>query len=129
MAFGKSKTGEGGETIIAEGVKVEGDFVSNGHVTIEGCVSGHVQATGDVRIGARAVIDADVSAQNAFVAGTVKGTVHAQERAELTASSRVTGDISARVLSVEAGALLNGVVRMETEEKQKKHAQTDEPVA
>lgn len=109
----KSK-GIGGETIIAEGVKVEGDFVSNGNVTIEGMVHGNVTAQGDVIVGPTAVIDADVTAKNLTVAGRIKGNVHVEERTELETSSFLEGDLSTHVLIVASGAMVNGKIVMPT---------------
>ena len=98
--------------MIAEGVKVEGDFKSDGNVVIEGHVSGNVSAKGDIVIGERAVIDADVCAANAVIAGRIKGSVVIDGRAELTASSSIEGDFEVKVLAVAAGARINGKVTM-----------------
>lgn len=107
----KNKGGHG-ETVIAEGVKVEGNFTSDGNVVIDGAVSGSVAASGDVTIGERAMIDADLSASNAVISGEVKGSVRIEERLELTASARVKGDIEARTILMAPGCRLNGKVTM-----------------
>ncbi|NQV11808.1 polymer-forming cytoskeletal protein [Candidatus Uhrbacteria bacterium] len=104
--------GNGGDTIIAEGVKVEGDFTSNGNVTIEGHVTGNVAAGGDIFIGENAVIDADVTARNAVVAGRVKGNVRIDEKIELTQSSNLEGDLETHILHVAPGAQVNGRIVM-----------------
>ncbi len=112
MSVLKNKGGQGGETIIAEGVKVEGDFTSQGNVIIEGNVSGNVKASGDIMIGERAQIDADVKAQNASISGTVKGSIQIEERLDLSASARVEGDIEAKVISMAPGCQMNGKLTM-----------------
>ena len=104
--------GIGGDTIIAEGVKVEGDFTSNGNVSIEGHVSGNVAAGGDMFIGENAVIDADVTAKNAVVSGRVKGNVRIDERIELTPTSNIEGDLETRIMVVAPGAQINGRIVM-----------------
>lgn len=104
--------GNGGDTIIAEGVKVEGDFTSNGNVSIEGHVTGNVAAGGDIYIGESAVIDADVTARNAVVAGRVKGNVRIDDKIELTQSSYLEGDLETYVLSIAPGAQVNGRIVM-----------------
>ena len=110
MSF-KGKGGQG-ETIIAEGVKVEGNFTSDGNVLIDGAVSGSVAASGDVTIGERAMIDADLSANNAIISGEVKGNVRIGERLELTSSARVKGDVEAQTILMAPGCRLNGKVTM-----------------
>ncbi len=112
MSVLKNKGGQGGETIIAEGVKVEGDFTSQGNVVIEGNVSGNVKASGDIIIGERAQIDADVKAQNARISGTVKGSISIEDRLDLSESARVEGDIEAKVISMAPGCQMNGKLVM-----------------
>jgi cytoskeletal protein CcmA (bactofilin family) len=105
----KREDGAGGsETIIANGVKVEGDFVSPGNVRIEGMVKGSVKAEGDLIVTETARIEADVTAQNATVAGEVKGDLTVIEKLELTGSAKVFGNVSCRTLTVEAGAVMAG---------------------
>lgn len=107
---------QGSETIIAHGVRVEGDFVSDGDVIIEGEVAGNVQAAGDLRIGDQAKIHADVIARNANVSGEVRGNLQVSEKLELLASAKMIGDITASILSVASGALINGKVTMDGRE-------------
>ena len=105
----KREDGAGGsETIIANGVKVEGDFVSPGNVRIEGTVKGTVKAEGDLIVTDSATIQADVTAQNAAVAGEVRGDLAAIEKLELMSTAKVYGNVSCRTLVVEAGAVLAG---------------------
>lgn len=96
------------ETIIAAGVKVEGDFSSPGNVRIEGMVVGSVKAEGDLVVAESAIIEADVTAANAAIAGEIKGNLVAQEKVDLLASARIHGNISCRTLAVEAGATISG---------------------
>lgn len=91
---------------------MEGDFVSNGNVVIEGTVHGNVAATGHLTVGESAVIDADVRAASLQAAGVIKGNVHIEDKTELSASSTLEGDLSTRVLHVDAGATINGRITM-----------------
>lgn len=118
--------GHGGETVIAQGVKVEGDFKSSGNVVIEGEVAGSVAVAGDLRIGDAARIEADVSARNAVVAGEIRGNIAVAEKLDLGATSKVTGDVSAAVLEVAAGAVVNGRVSMGVDKKTKKAESVEE---
>lgn len=103
---------QGGETIIAPGVRVEGDFTSQGFVLIDGEVIGSVKTEADLDVGERAKISADVTASNAHVAGTVKGNIHVAERLEVASTAHVAGDIDAKILVVEQGAIINGKISM-----------------
>lgn len=100
--------GDAGATVIAEGVKVEGNFISKGNVFVEGQLKGTVKTDQDLRVGERAKIIANVLAANAVVAGEVQGTLKISGQLELLPTSRVTGDVEAKTLIVAGGACLNG---------------------
>jgi len=105
------------ETIIAQGVKVEGDFHSQGDVVIDGEVSGSIETTQALIIGESARIKADVTAKSAVVAGEVKGNIRASDRLELLATSVVEGDVETSNLSIASGAKVNGKITMGEVEK------------
>lgn len=102
------------ETIIAQGVRVEGDFVSQGDVYVEGEVNGNVKSSGDLRLGSHSMIQADVTANNAVVSGQVQGNVHINGRLDLLETAVVSGDIECEVLTIAAGAVMNGRVSMQS---------------
>lgn len=100
------------DTIIAQGVRVEGDFNSKGNIIIEGTVLGSVKTNNNLHVGERAKIAASVAAKDAFVAGEVQGSVKIKEKLELSATAKIYGDIEAKTLVINAGAILNGKCAM-----------------
>lgn len=96
------------DTIIAQGVRVEGDFNSKGNIIIEGVVLGSVKTNNNLHVGERAKISASINAKDAFVAGEIQGNVKVREKLELAPTSRVYGDIEAKTLIINAGAIMNG---------------------
>lgn len=96
------------ETVIAPSVRVEGDFVSAGNIRIEGAVAGSVDTKADLMVGTEAEITADVKSRNATIAGTLHGNLRVSERLELMATAHVYGDVEAQILTVEAGATIDG---------------------
>lgn len=108
--------GNGQETVIALGVRVEGEFVSEGDVLIEGDVNGNIQTASDLRVGEQSKIRADVLAQNAVISGEIRGNVTVAGKLELTPSAKIIGDISVDVLSVSPGAQINGKLTMDGSE-------------
>lgn len=101
------------QTIIAQGVRVEGDFRSQGDVVIDGEVAGSVETQSSLHVGETAKIHADVKAANAVIAGEVQGNIFVQETLELMSTSDVKGDIVTSTISVAAGAQLNGHISMD----------------
>lgn len=115
MARDRSTQPNGQDTVISiigPGMRVIGDCETEGSVRIEGEVKGAVRAGKAVVIGRDGVVHGDVYTQDAVVSGTVTGSVIAVSRLELQATSRIDGDIQARRLQLEEGAVLNGTVQM-----------------
>lgn len=108
FGVGTGTTGNIGPTLIARGVKVEGNFSSEGDVAIEGEVQGTLSATGLLTIGTEARIKADVKSGDAVIAGVVEGNITVAMQLTIKATARITGDITCEVVSVESGAFLMG---------------------
>ena len=108
---GKNVSGEM-ETIIGPSVKVEGNFKSGGNITVNGFVQGSIKTSRDLKIGKNAKIKAEVAANNLFLQGEIRGNVLVKEKAQLTSSSKILGNIETKTLSVEEGAVINGKCTM-----------------
>src|SRR3989338_4716991 len=113
------------ETIIGPSVQVEGNFVANGDVVVEGMVSGSLKTEKNLRIGQDAKIFANITAANALIAGEVQGNIKIKESLELTSSARVFGDIKTKILTIGSGAILNGKC-LAGEDKRAKFEKIDE---
>lgn len=99
-------------TVIAYGVRLEGQFVSEGDIQIEGEVHGSIESKSDLRVGDRAKIRADVNVSNAHVSGEIRGNLVETGRLELTETAHVVGDITAQIIVMAQGARINGQVSM-----------------
>ncbi len=116
--------GTGPETIIAFGVRLEGDLVAEGDLVIEGEVHGTIKTKGDLRIGDQALVEANIEANNAVVSGEIRGNILVHGKLELFPSSKMTGDVVTDVLAVGPGAQVNGNISMGAEvAKGKKRAE------
>jgi len=96
------------ETIIGPSVKVEGDFAAAGDVVVEGAVNGNLKTERHLRVGEQAKIAANVNAGSAVVAGEVIGNITVRENLEITGTGKIFGDIKTKVLTIAAGAVING---------------------
>lgn len=103
------------ETIIAHGVRLEGDLVAEGDLIIEGEVHGTVKTQGDLRIGEQALVQANIEAGNALVSGAIRGNIIVRGKLELLPSSSMTGDVVTDVLAIGPGAQVNGNISMGVE--------------
>ncbi|MBT5338423.1 polymer-forming cytoskeletal protein [Candidatus Falkowbacteria bacterium] len=96
------------DTVIGQSIKIEGDLVSNGSITVEGEVIGSVKTEQTLKIGERAKVKAEVNANEAFVSGKVSGNIVVKGKLELSNTAEVNGDIEASTLQIDAGAVFNG---------------------
>ena len=99
-------------SIIGPGMRVVGDCETEGTVRIEGRVEGSVRAGKAVVVGKEGIVDGDIFTQDAVISGTGQGTLTAESRLELQASCHIEGEIRARRMQLEEGAMLNGTVKM-----------------
>lgn len=110
------------ETVVGPSVKIQGDLNSEGNIRIEGSVVGKVQTTQSVHVGEAAVIQADMQAGNAIVAGQVQGNIKVSGNLILQSTAKIHGDIACAVLRVEDGALFSGKCNMKGAATDKKTA-------
>ena len=99
-------------SIIGPGMKVVGDCTTEGTIRIEGRVEGNVRAGKAVVVGKDGVVEGSVVTQDSVVSGRIKGTLTADSRLEVHATARIEGEIHARRMQLEEGAILNGTVQM-----------------
>lgn len=96
-------------SIIGPDMTVRGDLQSDGDLHVDGTVQGDIRVKHLV-IGKDAVVRGDVEATAVRICGSVIGSVRARE-VVLTATAKMQGDVHHDILSIEAGALLEGHCR------------------
>lgn len=99
-------------SIIGPGMKVVGDCETDGTVRIEGNVQGSVRAGKAVVVGKDGVVQGDITTQDAVVSGRVDGSLTAESRLEVQASAHIQGEVRARRMQLDEGAVMNGTVSM-----------------
>ena len=115
MAKERQSQGSPPETVISiigPGMKVVGDCTSDGTIRVEGTVEGSIRAGKAVVVGKNGFVDGDVVTQDAVVSGRVRGTLTAESRLELQTTCQIDGQVVARRMQLEEGAILNGTVQM-----------------
>jgi cytoskeletal protein CcmA (bactofilin family) len=103
----------GAETIIGSGVIVRGNLTSESDIIIDGALTGHIKANGDVTVGVNARIKADIEATNVTVGGSVVGNITASGQASIRETGNVEGDIKATGLAISSGGIFIGRSLME----------------
>lgn len=96
------------DTIIGSSIKVEGNFVGQGNIVVEGEIKGNLKTSQNLEAGEKSKIVADIEAANALIAGEVQGNLKIEDRLELTSTAKITGDIVAVTLIAAGGASIDG---------------------
>lgn len=99
-------------SIVATGMKVNGELDCDGVIKVEGMVEGTVRAARQILVAKDGVIEGDIYTREAIVGGKVIGSVFADERVEVQPNSVVRGDIVTQRLIVQEGGEVNGNVTM-----------------
>ena len=106
----------GSNNIIGEGTVLKGNLKTSGNVRLEGKVLGDISSSSKVACGETSIVDGNVNAENAEIAGKVTGKVTVSELLILKSSASIHGDISTNNLIIESGANFNGACSMGKEE-------------
>ena len=112
MFKGDTTSAKQGDTVIGGAVKVEGNFVGEGNVIVEGQLQGTLKTKHNVTIGNSAKVKANIEAVDVYLAGELVGNVKATGKLFLKAGAKLNGNVETGMLSVEPGAILNGKCTM-----------------
>jgi cytoskeletal protein CcmA (bactofilin family) len=107
-------SGEASISIIGPGMNIIGNLSTDGTVRVEGRIEGTVRAGKAVLIGKGGEVVGDILTQDAVIGGRVHGTILAESRLEIQATSVIDGQIRVRTghLVMEEGAVHNGQTQM-----------------
>ncbi len=97
-------------TVVARGVRIEGDFHGQGDIVVEGEVEGNIKTTGMLTIGPEAKVNADIEAERAVIAGMIEGDVVVKSHLEMKSTAHVLGNVTCATAAIESGGTLKGVV-------------------
>jgi cytoskeletal protein CcmA (bactofilin family) len=86
-------------------------------VTVEGELSGNLDAAGHLLVAESGRVDANLHGRNVTIAGKVHGDVTADERIELEPAAEVQGNITAPRILIKDGATFEGQVFMKSPTK------------
>jgi cytoskeletal protein CcmA (bactofilin family) len=109
--WGRRRAGRVG-AFLDDSTEIEGTCTCTGTVMLDARLRGEITARDTLIIGEHGVVEATIRATTLVVHGRVVGNVTASERVELRSGARVTGDVEAPVIVMEAGAILDGRCRM-----------------
>ncbi len=108
---------ESGLSMIAPGMSIKGDIVSDGDIRIEGKIIGNLTCKSRVVIGSQGVVEGTIDTLHATIAGKIIGTLVVRDTLQLQETANINGDIVTEKMVVQAGALFTGNCKMGQEAK------------
>lgn len=94
--------------VLSSDVDIKGTVKFSNDLVVDGKIEGEIQSDGNLTVGENARLKAEIKTGTIIVYGKVHGNLTANDRVELKANSEVVGDIKAKTLSIEAGAIFVG---------------------
>jgi len=99
-------------TLLGKGAVLHGNFSAPESARIDGRVNGDVTVEGTLVVGSTGAITGNVIAEAVLIGGEVLGDISAPEKAELTATAKVLGDIATKIIVIDENAVFQGKVDM-----------------
>ena len=103
------------EAVVGPAASFNGHLECEGSVRIDGFCKGTIEIAGNIIIGERAQVVADIIAENVSVAGAVKGSITARDRLEILPTGRVWADIAVTSFLIDDGGFFRGEITMSGE--------------
>ena len=111
---------------IGKSVIIKGELSGSEDLYVDGQVEGSIELSGNrLIIGPHGQVRANVNAKGMIVQGKMDGNIRTTERAELTKSAIVTGDIATQRVAIEEGAYFKGKVDIQREGAKAEGSKTD----
>ena len=101
---------EGGDSVIAANLSIEGKIEGSGNVRIAGRFKGDVRIDGNFNIESGAQLTGQVLAGIVVVGGELQGNIESAKRVDVLEGGVIVGDVKAGSITVAAGSRMRGHV-------------------
>lgn len=105
-------TSQGLNCLVAKGTRIEGQFAAAEDTRIDGEIKGEVKCERKLVTGESSHIEGKIWAAEAVFMGAITGDIVVSGSVQLTSSAVITGTLSAKTLTVDEGAQLNGAFKI-----------------
>lgn len=108
MIFKSDGKGSDLNGFLDAGSHVTGELTFEASFRIDGKLTGSVHSEGDLIVGESGEVEGEVHVGQVFIAGTVRGNLHAKRKVQVAPTGRVFADLETPVLQIEEGARFEG---------------------
>src|SRR6202161_3356470 len=110
---------EGGESVIAANLTIEGKIEGSGNVRMAGRFKGDVRIDGNFNIEPGAHLVGQVLAAVVVVGGELQGNIESAKRVDVLEGGVIVGDVKAGSITVAAGSRMRGHVEFGWDDEKK----------
>ena len=96
-------------------IKVDNNFISADSIMLDEKLFGNIFSLKEVYITARSEISGNIISRSCIITGTVSGDIRSSDYAEIKSTAYIAGNILARSISIEPGAIINGSICIDGE--------------
>jgi cytoskeletal protein CcmA (bactofilin family) len=101
---------EGGESVIAANLSIEGKIEGSGNVRMAGRFKGDVRIDGNFTMDSGSQLTGQVLAGIVIVGGELQGNIESAKRVDVLEGGVIVGDVKAGSITVAAGSRMRGHV-------------------
>ena len=94
-------------------IRVDDNFISSSSIILDEVLMGNIYSLKEVIVAGTAEISGNVTSKTASISGKVYGDIISLEYADIKSTAVINGNIRASAISIEAGAVINGTIRVE----------------
>ena len=106
-------SGSNSQIVVVQDLQITGHLHSAQDMWFDGKIEGNLSCEANLSTGTNSSVKGNISANNLYVAGQVFGNLTATNIV-IQATANIQGDVKAKQLNVESGALINGNLSMST---------------
>ena len=99
-------------TFLGKGTEFEGKLTFDGTIRIDGSFKGEIFSNGNLIVGEKGMIEADMHVGYIVISGEIYGNITADQKVEIRAPGRVFGDIQAPTVVIDEGVIFEGKTKM-----------------
>ena len=100
------------DTVLDEDFHFDGVLKNNTSLIIKGRITGKIYSDNLLILGPNALIQGDIYTKNLQCFGKIKGNIFVEEEAYFYIKSEINGNITTDLITIEKGAIVNGLVKM-----------------
>ncbi len=99
-------------SIVSENSVINGDFISESNLRVDGKIKGNVVVLGRIVIGKKGFVEGDITSNELDVEGGIKGNVKVEKKIFLAPTAKIIGNIRTSKIVIEEGASFTGNCEM-----------------